>query len=135
MESGYIFLGNNVFSTLLAISEEEQAKGLMGQEWPPTIMSFIYTTPKINRFWMKNTPSPLDIVFSYNGVITQICKGTPHSTNLIGQYRPSDLIVELPHGTVVSLGIKLEQKVGLVKPTPDELKRIFAEKYRGIVKI
>lgn len=135
MESGYVYLDTNVFPTLLAISEEEQAQGLMEQAWPPPVMSFIYTSPKVNKFWMKNTPSPLDIVFSYNGVITQICKGIPHSTSLIGEYRPSDLIVELPHGTVAYSGIKLGQSVGLVKPTPDELKRIFAEKYRGIVKI
>lgn len=135
MENGYVFLDANVFPTLLAISEEEQAHGLMEQEWPPPVMSFVYAFPKVSKFWMKNTPSPLDIVFSYNGVITQICKGIPHSTSLIGDLRPSDLIVELPYGTVVSAGIKVGQKIGLVKPTPEELKIIVAEKYRGIVKI
>lgn len=135
MESGYIYLDTSIFPTLLAISEEEQAKGLMKRDWPPPVMSFVYGSPRITRFWMKNTPSPLDIVFSCDGVITQICRGEPWSTNLVGEYRPSDLVVELPFGTALAFGIKVGHKVGLVKPTFDELKRIVAEKYQEIVKI
>ncbi len=52
MENGYLFIGTNIFPTLLAISETEQQHGLMGQEWPPPVMSFIYTEPRINKFWM-----------------------------------------------------------------------------------
>jgi uncharacterized membrane protein (UPF0127 family) len=135
MEQGYIYIHDNVFPTLLAISEEEQAIGLMNQEWPPPVMSFIYTESKYNKFWMKNTPSPLDIIFSHKGKITQICKGEPYSTAMIGDNRLSDLIIELPYGTAINSGIKLGHKVGLVKPTFDELKRIIAEKYHGIIKI
>lgn len=135
MESGYIHIENNVFPTLLAISEAEQARGLMEEAWPPPVMSFVYPSAKISQFWMKNTPSPLDIVFSHNGVVTQICYGEPHSTALIGDYRLSDLVVELPHGTVMRSGIKIGHKVGLVKPTVAELKRIIVEKYAGIIKI
>lgn len=135
MEEGYIYIHNNIFPTLLAISEEEQSQGLMGQAWPPPVMSFIYATPKFNRFWMKNTPSPLDIVFCHQGEVTQICKGEPHSTSMIGDVRLSDLVIEFPHGTMLSSGIKLGHKVGLVKPSPAELKRIIAEKYHGIIKI
>lgn len=135
MESGYVHINDSVYSTLLAISEDEQAKGLMGQAWPPPVMSFVYGSPRISQFWMKNTPSPLDIVFCFDGKITQICKGEPYSTALIGEYRPSDLVIELPFGTVASAGIKLGQEVSLVSPTLTELKKIVAEKYRGIVKI
>jgi uncharacterized membrane protein (UPF0127 family) len=135
MESGYIYIHNNVFPTLLAISSEEQSIGLMEQEWPPPVMSFIYSQPGINKFWMSNTPSPLDIVFCYKGEVTQICKGEPHSTTMIGDNRFSDLVIEFQKGTVTSSEIKLGHKVGLVKPTIEELKKIIAEKYRGIVKI
>jgi len=134
MESGYIYANDSVFPTLLAISEEEQSVGLMQQAWPPPVMAFVYAQPKYNKFWMKNTPSPLDIVFSHLGVITQICKGEPHSTAIIGDDRLSDLIIEFPYGTVAESGIKLGHKIGLVKPTADELKRIIAEKYHGIIK-
>lgn len=134
MEQGYIFIHNNVFPTLLAISSSEQEQGLMFQEWPPPVMSFIYAQPKINKFWMKNTPSPLDIIFCYKNKISQICKGEPNSTSIIGDDKYSDLIIELPYGTVAKSDIKLGHSVGLVKPTKDELKKIIAEKYDQFVK-
>lgn len=134
MEEGYIHIANNIFPTLLAISEDEQTKGLMFEAWPPPIMSFVYAMPKVNVFWMKNTPSPLDIVFCCNGKVSQICKGEPHSTSLIGDYTHSDLVVEFPYGTIACSGIKLGHSVGLIKPSPAELKKIIAEKCHGIIK-
>ena len=130
MNEGYIYVNNNVFHTLLAISHEEQEKGLMGQSWPPPIMTFVYNEPKINKFWMKNTPSPLDIIFCSNGKVSQICLGEPNSTSIIGDDDYSDLVIELPRGTVLSSGIKIGHQVGLVKPTSDELLKIIAEKRR-----
>lgn len=66
MKTGYVYIDNNVFTTLLAISEHEQAQGLMHIEPPTPVMSFVYDRPKINKFWMANTPAPLDIVFCRN---------------------------------------------------------------------
>ena len=134
MESGYVFIEDNIFPTLLAISEEEQSKGLMHQPWEPPVMTFIYASPKITHFWMKNTPSPLDILFCHKGKVSQICKGEPYSTNLIGDYLPSDLVVELPYGTVKKSNIKLGNSVGLVKPNFEELYKICAQKYNIILK-
>lgn len=134
MESGYVYIHNNVFPTLLALSIEEQSQGLMGQEWPPPVMSFIYAEPRVNKFWMKNTPSPLDIVFCCNGQVSQLCFGEPHSTAMIGDEKFSDLIIELPRGTIESAEIKIGQSVGLVRPTPTELRKILAEKYHLFVK-
>lgn len=130
MKSGYIHINDNVFSTLLAISAEEQARGLMGQEWTPPVMSFIYAKPQINKFWMYNTPSPLDIVFSNNGEITQICKGEPYSTSSIGDNKFSDLIIEFPYGTVEKADIRIKHKVGLFKPTHEELKHLIYKNIR-----
>lgn len=123
MKEGYIYIANNIMPTLLAISQDEQSRGLMYMEWPPPIMSFIYASPGINKFWMKNTPSPLDIVFCNNNIITQICVGIPHSTQVIGGDNLSDLIIELPYGTVKSSGIKLGNEAGLIRPTVAELKK------------
>lgn len=114
MKQGYIYIHNSVFSTLLAISEEEQAHGLMHQEWPPPIMSFVYTSPRINRFWMKNTPSPLDIIFCHAGKVSEICQGEPYSTAAIGSNLLSDLVIELPLGTAELTQIKIGQAAGLV---------------------
>lgn len=128
MKQGYIFVANNIFESLFAISSEEQEKGLMFEPFPPPIMSFVYESPKVNKFWMHNTPSPLDIVFCCNGEIVQICKGDPFSTKTIGDDRYSDLIIEFPYGTVKNSNIKLRNKVGIIEPSIHELRKIFALK-------
>jgi uncharacterized protein len=115
MKSGIIYIDENVFSSLLAVSFEEQAQGLMYQKWPPPNMAFLYNRPKVNKFWMKNTPSPLDIIFSHKGKVNQICRGEPFSTSAIGGEELSDLIIELPYGSVNKFGIKLGSSIGLIK--------------------
>ena len=134
METGYVYISEYIFPTLLAISDQEQAKGLMRQPWPPPIMSFVYASPRVNKFWMKNTPSPLDIVFCNNGEITQICKGVPNSTATIGDNSFSDLVIEFPYGTMEQSNVKIGNSVGLIKPNPKQLKKIFAEKYNLFLK-
>jgi uncharacterized membrane protein (UPF0127 family) len=133
MEKGYIYIDNNVFPTLLALSEEEQSKGLMHQSWPPPVMSFVYDQPRVTQFWMKNTPSPLDIVFCCNGKVRQICKGEPNTTSIIGDYSFSDLVVELPYGTANQSKIKIGSEVGLFKPDREELRKIFAKNTKRIL--
>jgi len=127
MKEGFIFINDNIFSTLLAISEDEQVKGLMFQEPPTPIMTFIYAYPKVNKFWMKSTPAPLDLIFCNNNQVSQICKGIPYSTKIIGEDVPSDLVIELPAGTVKSSNIKLQDSVGLIKPTIAELKTLLSK--------
>ncbi len=115
MENGYVFINNVVFETLLARSMEEQSQGLMYVKPPVPTMTFVYSAPQVNKFWMANTPAPLDIIFCHGGEVVQICKGEPYSTSVIGDDRLTDLVIELPHGTVESSGIKLGHKVGLIK--------------------
>lgn len=134
MEQGYIFIHNNIYPTLLAISNAEQEQGLMHQEWPPPVMSFVYASPSVNKFWMKNTPSPLDIVFCCDGKVSEICYGQPHSTSIIGGNQPSDLVIELPYGTVEASEIVVGHAVGLIKPTLHDIHKIIAEKTNKFVK-
>lgn len=69
MNKDIIVLGKNKFETLVARTPLEHLRGLMFKEWPPPIMSFPYSDAGIKKFWMKNTPSPLDIIFCYAGEI------------------------------------------------------------------
>lgn len=96
-----------ILPTLVASTIEEQQRGLMWQEWPPPIMIFPYTKAQYNKFWMKNTISPLDIVFCNDNIVIGTFKGEPLSTTLIGPNNLSNLIVEFPYGTVNKLGIKI----------------------------
>lgn len=134
MEQGYVYVASSIFPALLAISETEQQRGLMGQEWPPPVMAFIYTTPRVNQFWMKGTPSPLDIIFCHQGKVSQIHAGVPFSTEVIGDNKLSDLIIELPYGTADQNKIKMGYSAGIVKPSPEELRKIIAEKYHLFIK-
>jgi uncharacterized membrane protein (UPF0127 family) len=130
MESGYIYLDNNVFNSLIAISDDDQTKGLMHEPFPPPIMSFYYPSERINKFWMQNTISPLDIVFCNKGKVSEICYGEPLSTKIIGSNKYSNLIIEFPHGYVKSNNIMIGQEVGLVKPNEQELIRLIQKKYQ-----
>ena len=106
-----IKLGDHSFETLLAITAQEQERGLMGVPPPAPVMTFIYGTPCYNQFWMHRTPSPLDIVFACNGKITAICAGEPNSTRVMSSGGLSDLVIELPGGTCRAKGIEVGDKV------------------------
>lgn len=129
MKQGFISLNDNIFPTLLAITTEEQAKGLMYQPSPTPIMSFVYSSPQINKFWMHQTPCPLDIIFCSEGKVFQICRGEPNSTQIIGSDNYSDLVVEFPYGTASSIELKIGHEVELIKPTRNELRKIIAQQY------
>lgn len=102
-----VYIGNHTFDTLVAVTTDEHIKGLMHKEWPPPVMAFPYKMAEHRRFWMKNTPSPLDIVFARSGKIVGIFKGEPMTTKCVGPEELSDLVVEFPHGTIEKLQISV----------------------------
>jgi uncharacterized protein len=117
-----ISIKGQVFPILVAVTPSEQQRGLMFQEWPPPIMAFPYNVAASRRFWMKNTISPLDIVFCRANHVVGIFRGEPMSTKLVGPDEPSDLVVELPAGTADCLGLQVGDYVGYA-PTKETLAR------------
>lgn len=99
-----IVIGNKAFPVLVALTPEEQSQGLMWKKWPPPVMAFPGSL-QVRKFWMKNTPSPLDIVFCRDNRIISVCKGEPFSTTLIGPEDTSDLVIEFPAGTIDAIGV------------------------------
>ena len=124
MKTGLLHINNEVYETLLALSEEEQQRGLMFQPSPTPVMTFVYTYPRVNKFWMRNTPAPLDILFCVNNKISQICYGEPFSEKAIGDNTFSDIIIELPYGTVNSSNIIVGSSVELFKPSKLDLTKL-----------
>ncbi|MFH1849487.1 MAG: DUF192 domain-containing protein [archaeon] len=61
----HIELGNRVISIERAVTAQEQARGLMyrTQLCENCGMLFVFDSPQIQSFWMKNTSIPLDIIF------------------------------------------------------------------------
>lgn len=111
--------------TLIAISEKEKAQGLMNRNWPPPVMSFPFSDRQVRKFWMKNTPSPLDVLFCRAGKIISIQKGIPFSEAHFGPDEKSDLVIELPQGMATKLNINKNQSVKLCWSV-DSLAKKFA---------
>ncbi len=93
----------------LAESPEEQAIGLMRRRSLPGRggMLFVYAQPQDQRFWMKNTPMPLDILFiADDSSIVNIVEGTiPLSEQSIESDGPAQYVLELRAGFVGRYGI------------------------------
>lgn len=123
-----IVLGAQKLPTLVAITEEEQTQGLMYKPWPPPIMTFPFKQAKICKFWMRNTISPLDIVFCKSNKVVSIFEGKPLSLIQVGPNEPCDLVVELPKGTAKKLGIAVGSFVDLKMST-----KTLAKKYAHLL--
>lgn len=108
-----VYIGKHAFDTLVAITPDEHMTGLMNREWPPPVMTFPYKKAEIRKFWMKNTISPLDIIFIKSNKVAGIYEGKPLSLQMIGPDEPTDMVVELPLGTVAKLGISIGDNVKL----------------------
>jgi uncharacterized membrane protein (UPF0127 family) len=115
MKDGIVWIADQIFETLIAQTVHEHSKGLMYIDPPHPVMSFAYNYPQVNKFWMCNVKMPLDIVFCKSGKVSQIHHGEAHSTRIIGSDDFSDLVVELPFGTVKKTGIKIGDPVELIK--------------------
>jgi hypothetical protein len=124
MTQDRVKIGTHTLTTLVAVTPEEQSQGLMYQPWPPPIMTFAFLGRSIHKFWMKNTPSPLDLIFCCAGKVVQIYDGQPYSLDRIGPNEPTDLVVEMPRGLAHQLGIKPGQSVSLSYSIPT-LSRLY----------
>ena len=71
-------------------------------------MAFVYPTPQINKFWMKDVQDDLDILFCYKGKVIEIVNAEAMSTRLVGKDHYSDLVIEFP----VHVSNKFRFKVG-----------------------
>ncbi len=123
-----IKIGHYEFDTIVAITEKDHSTGLMWQKNPP-IMSFPYDKPDVHKFWMQNTVAPLDILFCRNNRIIDIQKGKPYSVDLLGPDVETDLVIELPLGSVekynISNGVNVELKYSITT-----LGKKYAEKLK-----
>jgi uncharacterized membrane protein (UPF0127 family) len=70
-----IRLGERTVRMQLAVRMEEMQRGLMGRRdlGPDDGMIFIYEKPQQMSFWMRNTPTPLDIgFFRSDGTLAEV---------------------------------------------------------------
>ena len=116
------------FDVEVALTKEEQAKGLMFRKSLATNggMVFPFTPPQTKSFWMENTVIPLDMIFvRTDGTIAMIAANTkPYSREPVSAGVPVAGIVELNGGRAAALGIDEKATVqwgNCAAPTrPDE---------------
>lgn len=107
-------IGNKVYNLLVAITEEEKEKGLMGIEELPDNegMLFDYSDePQAElSFWMKNVDIPLDIIFvNQEGTVISVKQGVPNSEEYITESSEFiSCVIELNANSGVKAGDKTD---------------------------
>ncbi len=105
--------GVHIFQVETAKTEEQQQRGLMYRTDIPRDGGMLFAPyppsgpPREASFWMKNTPSPLDIIFiRADGSIAHIAENTtPFSEAPIPSGEPVAAVLELRGGRAAELGI------------------------------
>jgi uncharacterized protein len=107
--------GVHVFAVEMAVTSEEQARGLMFRRELPEGqgMLFDFHREQPTAFWMKNTYIPLDMIFiGGDGRIRHIAEDTvPLSEALVPSGGPVRAVLEVIAGTVRKLGIAVGDRV------------------------
>ena len=107
--------GRTEISTEIAMTEPEQAQGLMFRTGMAENdgMLFVYDKPQDLSMWMHNTYLPLDMVFMRaDGTIARIeANAEPLSDRVIASGSPVKAVLELKAGTAQRLGLKAGDKV------------------------
>jgi uncharacterized protein len=94
----------------IAETPEARARGLMGKVLPDYMagMLFIFESAQPQTFWMRNTPSSLDMLFVDAGgkVINIAAYTTPMSDQLYPSAGPAKYVVEAKAGFADRFGIR-----------------------------
>lgn len=103
------------FQVEMALTGEQQTTGLMFRTSVPADggMLFDWGTPRDSSMWMRNTVSPLDMLFiNADGTVRRIAEDTvPGSLAVIESHGPVRATLELAAGTAKRLDIRVGDKV------------------------
>ena len=106
--------GRDVFCAEVADTPEEQARGLMFRTDLADDFAMLFAPypatgggPREASFWMKNTPSALDIVFiRADGTVARIEENTiPFAESFVTSGEPVAAVLEVRGGRTAELGI------------------------------
>lgn len=112
--------GPREFKVEVARTPAEQERGLMFRTNIPADGGMLFTpypadggAPREASFWMKNTPSALDIIFiRTDGTIARIAENVvPYSETPVKSGEPVGAVLELNGGRAAELGIAAGDKV------------------------
>lgn len=102
--------GEHRFMVEIADDDASRQRGLMEREPLPDDRGMLFQFPDVAErgFWMRNTPSSLDIIYiDPRGRIVSIAKHTtPYSEELIPSNGPASGVLELRAGRADEIGAK-----------------------------
>jgi len=102
--------GEHRFMVEIADDDAKRAQGLMNRAPLADDRGMLFQFPESREqaFWMKNTPSPLDIIYiNPQGRIVSISRhATPYSTAPIPSYGAANGVLELRAGRAEEIGAK-----------------------------
>lgn len=106
--------GMHVAQVQLAVSPEERATGLMHRKDMPQHegMLFVFESPQVQCFWMKNTLLPLSIAFlADDGRIVSMADMKPLDETSHCSAEPVRYALEMNQGWFVKRGLKAGMKM------------------------
>jgi len=109
--------GRFSFTVEIADTPQERQVGLMGRTdlTAQQGMLFIFSSPALNSFWMKDTPLALDIIFiGEEELVQQIAANTvPFSEELISPDQAYLFVLEVLAGTAADIGLQVGDRITL----------------------
>lgn len=110
-----VTIGDQIFHVSYAATDAEKAQGLMFVETMPSNggMVFLYDTPQVTKFWMKNTLISLDILFFNEKAELVYIEHEAQPQSLLPR-GPEDsvcVVVEIKGGEAHRRGIKTGDKL------------------------
>jgi uncharacterized protein len=118
--------GQISFHVEIAATPEKREVGLMyRRELPPNRgMLFIFPAEKVNSFWMKNTPIPLDMIFisRERKIVGIVHETVPFSLDGRSVSVPSQYVLEINGGLSHRYGFKAGDLVRFDNVTPERVR-------------
>ena len=112
----------HVFQIEIADEPEERSLGLMFRDAleDDAGMLFLYPTPRIASFWMKNTKISLDMLFfdTKGEIVTIAPNTTPFSLSSVQSDAPVIGVLEIDGGDAERLGIEVGDTIKWTETPP-----------------
>jgi uncharacterized protein len=118
--------GDIGFQVEIVATPEKRERGLMyRRELPPDHgMLFIFPAEKVNSFWMKNTPIPLDMIFisRERKIVGIVHETVPFSLDGRSVSGPSQYVLEINGGLSRRYGFKAGDVVKFENVVPETVR-------------
>jgi uncharacterized membrane protein (UPF0127 family) len=130
-------VGGRELRVQVVVTLAEMQRGLMGRKdlGPDDGMVFVYPAPQRMNFWMKNTPTPLDIgFFTPDGKLGEVYPLYPYDETTVSS-AGSDytLALEVNQGWFAKHGLKPGAKLDLAQLAEALAARGYEPKRYGVV--